>query len=66
MTTRIPFGAIAIHKIVTAFEILFGLNSGAGHELSLSSRQRLDVGMREAGTPVILDPLIQILAAGRR
>jgi hypothetical protein len=61
-----PFGAISLHKIVVAVENLFGLNDADSATERLSPRQRLDIGLLEAGKPVLIDPLVQIFAAGRR
>jgi hypothetical protein len=66
MSAAIPFGAVTIHRLVEAVEDLFGLNDREPFTASLPAHLRRDIGLVELGKPVILDPLIQILAAGRR
>jgi hypothetical protein len=65
-TPPAPFGSITLYKAVMAIESLLGLNDVDAHTEKLTPRQRLDVGMREMGKPVLIDPLVQIMAAGRR
>jgi hypothetical protein len=65
-TPAAPFGAITLHSIVVSVEKLFGLNDPESFTENLSPRQRLDIGLIDAAKPVLIDPLVQIMAAGRR